>query len=241
MRGPLQCVLWDVKDTLLKVRMSVGQQYCMEARRAGLDLKTSEVDVAFRQAYQHCSRRYPNYGITQGMDGQSWWMKVVRDTFSRCKVQDPTLLNTMALNLYNDFCNPENWEVFPDCQKALESCSSLGLTLGVVSNFDRRLEGILQACGLLTHFSFLVTSEEAGVAKPDPAIFEQALQRCGVAASNTAHIGDHYLMDYLSSRSLGIHGYLLDRQNKYTNSDIPSEHRIGSLDELPMRLQHFMD
>ena len=131
--------------------------------------------------------------------------------------------------------------MFPDCQKALESCSSLGLTLGVVSNFDRRLEGILQACGLLTHFSFLVTSEEAGVAKPDPAIFEQALQRCGVAASNTAHIGDHYLMDYLSSRSLGIHGYLLDRQNKYTNSDIPSEHRIGSLDELPMRLQHFMD
>ena len=111
MRGPLQCVLWDVKDTLLKVRLSVGQQYCKEARRAGLDLKTSEVDVAFRQAYQHCSRRYPNYGITQGMDGQSWWMRVVRDTFSRCKVQDPTLLNTMALNLYNDFCNPENWEV----------------------------------------------------------------------------------------------------------------------------------
>ncbi|CAL8335579.1 unnamed protein product [Merluccius merluccius] len=111
MRGPLQCVLWDVKDTLLKVRMSVGQQYCKEAHRAGLDLKPSEVDVAFRQTYQHCSRHYPNYGITQGMDGQAWWMKVVRDTFSRCKVQDPTLLNTMALNLYNDFCNPENWEL----------------------------------------------------------------------------------------------------------------------------------
>ena len=131
--------------------------------------------------------------------------------------------------------------MFPDCRQALESCSSLGLTLGVVSNFDRRLEGILQACGLLTHFSFLVTSEEAGVAKPDPAIFEQALRRCGVAASNTAHVGDHYLMDYLSSRSLGIHGYLLDRHNKYSSSDLPPEHRIGSLEELPLRLQHFMD
>lgn len=111
----------------------------------------------------------------------------------------------------------------------------------MVSNFDIRLEEILHACGLLSHFSFLITSEEAGVAKPSPAIFHQALRRCGVPAANVAHVGDHYVNDYLASRSVGIHGFLLDRLNKGAQLDVPKQHRICSLDELPAKLQEHMD
>lgn len=107
---------------------------------------------------------------------------------------------------------------------------------GVVSNFDRRLEAILQGCGLRTHFSFLLTSEEAAVAKPDPDIFAQALKKAGVPAKHTAHVGDHYINDYLTSRSLGIRGYLLDRHGLQKHLDVPPEHRLQSLDELPARL-----
>ncbi|KAM3621881.1 uncharacterized protein V6R79_017458 [Siganus canaliculatus] len=241
MRAPLRWVLWDVKDTLLKVRASVGEQYCQEAERMGLSISPVEVEAAFLQAYRHQSSRFPNYGVTQGLNGQSWWIAVVQDTFSRCKVQDPALLNTMATNLYHNFCSAENWEVFPDSQKALESCSSLGLKLGVVSNFDIRLKEILRGCGLLSHFSFLITSEEAGVAKPSPLIFEQALQKCGVPASSVAHVGDRYTKDYLASRSLGIHGFLLDRHNRHHKPGVPQEHWLGSLVELPSQLQRLMD
>ncbi|XP_076615176.1 haloacid dehalogenase-like hydrolase domain-containing protein 3 [Chaetodon auriga] len=240
MRAPLRWVLWDVKDTLLKVRASVGEQYCKEAERMGLDLSPMEVEAAFHQAYRHHSKTYPNYGITQGLDGRSWWMGVVRDTLSRCRVQDPALLNTIAHNLYHNFCNAENWEVFPDSQRVLESCTSLGLKLGVVSNFDSRLEEVLRVCGLLSYFSFLITSEEAGVAKPSPAIFDQALQKCGVAAGSVAHIGDHYVKDYLTSRSVGIHGFLLDRRNEHMQPDVSREHLLSSLEELPSRLQQLM-
>ncbi|XP_039858751.1 haloacid dehalogenase-like hydrolase domain-containing protein 3 isoform X1 [Simochromis diagramma] len=240
MRAPLRWVLWDVKDTLLKVRSSVGEQYCKEAERMGLSLSPVEVDAAFRQVYRQYSSRYPNYGISQGLNGQSWWRGVVRDTLSQCGVQEPELLNTVANNLYHNFCSADNWEVFPDSKKALESCSSLGLKLGVVSNFDNRLEAILHVCGLLSYFSFLITSEEAGVAKPSPAIFSQALQKCGVPADRVAHIGDHYINDYLTSRSMGIHGFLLDR-HKDGQLDVPREHRLISLDELPSRLQQHMN
>ncbi|XP_040014436.1 haloacid dehalogenase-like hydrolase domain-containing protein 3 isoform X2 [Xiphias gladius] len=241
MRAPLRWVLWDVKDTLLKVRSSVGEQYCKEAERMGLSLSPAEVDAAFLEAYQRYSSRYPNYGITQGLGGQSWWMGVVRDTFSQCRVRDPALLNTMAHNLYHNFSNAENWEVFPDSKKALESCCSLGLKLGVVSNFDSRLEAILHVCGLLSHFTFLITSEEAGVAKPSPVIFDQALQKCGVPAASVAHIGDHYVNDYLASRSVGIHGFLLDRHKKHNHPDVPREHQLTSLQEVPSWLQQHMD
>lgn len=95
----------------MKVRLSVGEQYCKEAERMGLSLSPEEVNTAFRQAYQHYSLKYPNYGISQGLNGQSWWIGVVQNTFSHCRVQDPVLLNTVAQNLYHNFSNAENWEV----------------------------------------------------------------------------------------------------------------------------------
>lgn len=241
MRAPLRWVLWDVKDTLLKVRRSVGEQYCEEAQKAGLSLNSAEVDAAFRQAYRHHSRHYPNYGIAHGLGGQTWWKGVVEDTFTQCRVHDPALLSKLADNLYHNFCGPENWEIFPDSEMALKSCSSMGLKLGVVSNFDNRLEGILRGCGLLSHFSFLLTSEDAGIAKPNPVIFEQAIQKCGVPASNIAHVGDHYIYDYLTSRSLGIQGYLLERDHKDSHPDVPSRHLLRSLKELPRLLIQDVD
>lgn len=110
----------------------------------------------------------------------------------------------------------------------------------MVSNFDSRLREILRACGLLSHFSFLITSEEAGAAKPDPAVFEQALRRCGAPAASVAHIGDHYVNDYVASRSVGIHGFLLERRMEGRAVDVLPEYRLRSLEELPSRLQLHM-
>ncbi|XP_077386814.1 haloacid dehalogenase-like hydrolase domain-containing protein 3 isoform X2 [Festucalex cinctus] len=241
MRAPLRWVLWDVKDTLLRVRSSVGEQYCDEAKRMGLSLTPAEVNAAFHQAYRHHRSRFPNYGIGQGLDGQSWWTAVVKATFSQCRVRDPALLSTMALNLYRNFSKADNWEVFPDSKSTLKSCASLGLQLGVVSNFDNRLEAILRSCGLLSHFDFLLTSEAAGVEKPHAAIFERALRKCGVPPTRVAHVGDDYANDYVPSRSVGIHGYLLDRTNNSEGRDVPKEHRLSSLHELPARLKQHMD
>lgn len=237
MYGRLRWVLWDVKDTLLRVRKSVGEQYCQEARRVGLAVPAAEIEAAFRRAYRQHSCLYPNYGMAQGLGGQAWWARVVQNTFSQCGVRDQVLLERLAQNLYHGFSGPENWEVFPDSEKALQGCVSLGLQLGVVSNFDNRLEGILRGCGLLSYFSFLLTSEMAGVAKPDPAIFRQALQRCGVTATSVAHVGDHYINDYRTAQSLGIHGYLIDRSDGTSQTEVPAQYRLCSLDELPMRLQ----
>lgn len=246
MRPRVCWVLWDVKDTLLKVRRSVGEQYCSEAARLGLQLPPHQVESAFRQAYRRQARLYPNYGVAQGLGGQRWWVAVVRDTFGQCGVQDSGLLDKLALNLYHNFKNAENWEVFPDSHEVLQTCRDMGLKLGVVSNFDNRLEGILRGCGLFHHFSFLLTSEGAKVAKPDAAIFHQALRYCCAPPASVAHVGDHYSNDYLAACSVGIQGYLLDRAADLSSSrqqqpDVPAQFRIRSLEELPARLQQTAD
>ncbi len=74
--------------------------------------------------------------------------------------------------------------------EALAAVRSRGLKLAVVSNWDCSLPERLDGLGLLEQFDTVVTSAEAGVPKPDPAAFQLALERLGVAASRALHIGD---------------------------------------------------
>lgn len=51
-----------------------------------------------------------------------------------------------------------------------------------------------------------------GVEKPDPRIYEIALERAGnIAPEETLHIGDSMRKDYLPAKSIGMHALLLDR------------------------------
>jgi putative hydrolase of the HAD superfamily len=76
---------------------------------------------------------------------------------------------------------------------AVETLASLrarGIDLAVVSNWDVGLEEHLERLGAARLFSTIVTSAEAGAAKPDPAIFRVALDRLGVDPARAVHIGD---------------------------------------------------
>lgn len=71
---------------------------------------------------------------------------------------------------------------------ALETVAALrrrGLSVAVVSNWDIGLVDRLAPLGLP-----VVTSAEAGAAKPDPRIFRLALERLGVRAERALHVGD---------------------------------------------------
>lgn len=51
-----------------------------------------------------------------------------------------------------------------------------------------------------------------GVEKPDPKIYEIALERAGnIAPEEALHIGDSMRKDYVPATSVGMHGLLLDR------------------------------
>jgi putative hydrolase of the HAD superfamily len=71
---------------------------------------------------------------------------------------------------------------------AVERLASQGLALAVVSNWDVGLHEKLGA--LASRFACVVTSAEAGAAKPDPAVFLAALARLGVEPARALHIGD---------------------------------------------------
>jgi putative hydrolase of the HAD superfamily len=126
------------------------------------------------------------------------------------------------------------WETVPaDVVPALGRLRSLGLRLVVVSNANGTLQTVFTRLGLANRVDVLFDSFHEGVEKPDPRLFEIALERSGALADTTVHVGDLYHVDVVGARAAGLRAVLLDVANLYPDADCT---RVRTLDELCERV-----
>src|SRR4029453_17795860 len=79
--------------------------------------------------------------------------------------------------------------------------------VGIVSNnLLEEQQGKLRQCGLDRFVDELGVSEETGMSKPDPRIFQIALDRLGRRADEVVMVGDSWAADVLGARAAGIRG-----------------------------------
>jgi putative hydrolase of the HAD superfamily len=123
------------------------------------------------------------------------------------------------------------WETVPgDVPLALERLRALGLRLVVVSNANGTLRSVFDRLGLSDRVDLLLDSYDEGVEKPDPRLFQIALERSGGRAKTTIHVGDLYHVDVVGARAAGLGAVLLDASGLYDGYDCP---RVRALAELP--------
>jgi len=79
----------------------------------------------------------------------------------------------------------------PDCYRVLKTIGQ-NKTLALVSNFDHppAIRQVIHDMGFGKYFSAIIISGEVGCQKPDPTIFNLALQKTGLSAGNVLHVGD---------------------------------------------------
>lgn len=81
----------------------------------------------------------------------------------------------------------------------------------VSNNLLHEQQEKLRHCGLDVLVDVLVVAEEAGVAKPDPRIFEIALARASCGASEAVMVGDSWANDIEGARAAGIRAVWFNR------------------------------
>jgi putative hydrolase of the HAD superfamily len=122
------------------------------------------------------------------------------------------------------------WELVPDeVRPALHAMRECGLTLVVVSNANGTLRAHMDRIGLAPLFDCVIDSCEEGVEKPDPRLFQIALERVGARAESTIHVGDLYQVDVVGARAAGVRPVLLDETGVRGDVDCT---RVSSLAEL---------
>jgi putative hydrolase of the HAD superfamily len=195
----LRAVLFDAGNTLVFLdyaRLAEGVGAALELPLRGEDLASHAADAARamergsgtdqERAAAYLEALFRLSGVPAGQMGQ------VRDCLARmhrerhlwCAVEERT-------------------------HEALGRLRAVGLRLGVVSNSDGRVEQALQAAGLRHYFDVVIDSSLAGVEKPDPRIFQAALDALGVEPGEALYVGDLYEIDVLGARAAGIDAVLL--------------------------------
>jgi putative hydrolase of the HAD superfamily len=103
------------------------------------------------------------------------------------------------------------FRAYRDAAPALAELRVLGVRLVCVSNWDYSLPDVLARVGLADELDGVVTSAAVGARKPDPRLFEAALEVAGCAADEALHVGDTPTEDVEGAKAAGIRAVLIDR------------------------------
>ena len=131
---------------------------------------------------------------------------------------------------------PKSFALFGDVAPTLTRLKEMGLSTGVLSNLAEPLPPIVASLGIDSHLDVLVTSLEVGAEKPDPRMFQAALNKVGISPNEAVHVGDQYHSDVGGAKAVGIHAVLLDRGN--WRPDITDCPRIANLTDLVDHLKN---
>ena len=206
-------VFFDAANTLLYPYPSVGAVYAEVAARYGVTTTAEAVQAAFRQSWGEAqSTTGPvRYGVTEP-DGRRFWRDLVHATFAQITV--PGDFEAFFDELYRLFSEPEVWRLYPECLPVLRTLGQRGYIVGVISNWDIRLQNLLHGLGLMPWLQHVSISAVIGWEKPHGNIFAHALEAVGVAPARAVHVGDSLHADVEGARQAGMQPLWLRRNGE---------------------------
>jgi putative hydrolase of the HAD superfamily len=197
---------FDVTDTLLRVRGSVGEVYAALARAHGVDRHAATLQAAFKEAVRSIPQPVRPGLSPRDIEQRErqWWSDVVARTFGgRQSFED---FDAFFEELFEHFRHATAWECEPHVLDTLERLQKRQVTAGIISDMDGRLHDILPGLDLDDTFAGIFLSFNTGFAKPDRRLFETACRDSGVAIDRALHIGDSWEKDVMGARNAGLHG-----------------------------------
>ncbi len=238
----LKAVFFDAAGTLFDAREPVGHTYARIARKHGLNAADAAVTAGFRHAFS--STPSLAFGPHRRADEirrleREWWYGLVRRSFEGLGEFDS--FDAYFDELFAYFGDSAHWQPLPEAHSTLQRLKDAKLKLGVISNFDYRLYGILDGLELRSFFDTVTISSEAGWAKPAQEIFAIALSDAAVASEDALHIGDSEHMDIRGAQEAGLRAILIDVGADAAPILDPKGPRVSSLAQVieVMRLLRF--
>ncbi len=129
--------------------------------------------------------------------------------------------------------------VEPEVLATLEELRRAGYRMGLVSNISLRpdlMRADLERMGLAQYLDATVFSSEVGVRKPDPRIFQEALDRLRVEPPETVFVGDRLYDDVSGAQAVGMRSVLTRQFRQEDDPEYAPDAMIEHLSELPKAL-----
>ena len=205
-----RAIFFDAAGTLIRLTKSVGAHYALVAQRQGLAFDPDKLTNAFAIIWREMPPR-PATGEPREDDDKGWWRELVERLLDRVSPGiGPLDRDTFFEAAYGHFAEPGVWELYPEVEETLATLAPQ-FELAIISNFDGRLRMILEHLAVSKYFRYLFLSSELGADKPDPMIFQRALQVSGFRPEEVLHAGDDPERDWAAAEAAGLGVFRLKR------------------------------
>ena len=225
---PLRAIFFDAGNTLLYPRVN---ELADELTAKGFPATVDDFHAAEREGKRKLDewlRPKLGSGDLPPLVDRIYWTEYLRALLDRLRVSGDKQ-GAITHQLIERFRDIQFWShVYPETAPLLRRLRDAGYYLGVISNSVGTMEEQLGRVGLAPYFRTVLDSAVVGVEKPNPRIFELALERAAVAPAEALFVGDSYSTDIGGARLAGMRGVLIDRFGVYDDTlDCP---RLTSLE-----------
>jgi len=227
-----------VTGTLVAFRGRLGEHYLASAKRCGVRFRNENLVAlknGFDKAYAETHELYPCFGAG-AVSTKDWWRRCIVRSFEIARDDEGHDPDTPALDagqqervfqrIYSLFGSHVTYGVFPDVVPFLTWARRKGIVTGIISNADERYgDALLPMLDLSDHLDFNVFARDVHAMKPEPRIFDVAVEKANVARSalhgadastpiapeDVLHVGNSFSKDFVGARNAGMKAVLLDR------------------------------
>jgi putative hydrolase of the HAD superfamily len=206
-------IFFDAMGTLFGLRASVGEIYGAIAARYGIVADPGRLNLVFGEVFAQAPPLAlgSQEAVSLTTEEEQWWRTLVTQVFHLAEIKIDEEFEDFFQDLYGYFARPDPWWVYEDVIPTLQYWQRQGVILGVLSNFDSRLLGILDSLELSSYFTRVIVSSKYCWAKPQLQIFQAALACWDLDPQTVWHIGDSLKEDYQGAQRAGWQAFLIQR------------------------------
>ncbi|RXP63280.1 noncanonical pyrimidine nucleotidase, YjjG family [Lutibacter sp. HS1-25] len=145
----------------------------------------------------------------------------LKDTFTKIKYQvDLQLIDNLSVD-YIEYL-PKNNQLFEGTFEILEHLKPKYKMHIITNGFNEVQFKKIENSGLTTYFDKIITSESVGVKKPNPIIFQYALDQAKATSSESIMIGDNWEADIMGAKNAGLDVIFCNFNNESVSANIKS-------------------
>ena len=232
--APARVIFLDLDGTLLddSTHQEVLVRTCEEVAATEPGLDGTQLAEANKRVWESFWPQVGNDFMLGAIDGVSVSLEAWRRTLQACGCRDESVAQYAARALGR--LGRETYRLFDDALELLTAAKKAHVPLALITNgaSDTQRDKIRALC-IEGWFDSIVISGEVGVAKPDPRIFELALDRLAAKKEATWHVGDSLASDVAGAKAAGLTSIWLNRTGIIrTESDAEPDIEIRSLSDL---------
>ncbi len=210
----IRAVFFDFGDTLVSLSPSKEELFVQSARSLGLELSLAVV----RRAYQIVDF-HNKYSSVHLKDRAGFYRSYNEQLCEAIGISSH--LEELLPILAARFKENKRWQLIDGAAEVLSFLHQRKVPLALVANWDRDLPKLAERLEIRQFFATIVSSQEAGVEKPDREIFERALAALSLSVKTETilYVGNEYRADVLGARGAGLIPVLIDRSGVYPHAD----------------------